>query len=199
MDRGQEHTESDCRYDGKEGAEERTAEAILNIVGRATAELAVVVLLIYLCQRSLDKSAAGTEESNNPHPHNGPRSTEAYGRSHTDDIARSHTAREGHGESLERRDAWSLLVLSRTAKKQTDHLAKTPYLNKTGANREIECCYQTQRHQRGTPYPVVEGIHCRLKPITNSFHSVNDLKVQNYKFFVTSSNICIFAAEKNTI
>ena len=199
LDGGQEDAEGYSRYDGKEATEEGAAEAVLDVVGRATAKLSVVVFLVYLCQRGLDKGAAGSEEGDNPHPDDGTGAAEAYGRGHTHDVARAHTAREGHGESLERRDARCLLVLTAAAKKQLDHLAEAAHLHKARAEREIERCYQTQRHHRGTPYPITDSIHRRHKPIVNIFHSVSDLKVQKYKYFSTSQFICIFASEKNTI
>ena len=97
-----EKTAGEGCNNGKDAAEQRAMQPFFNIIRRTAAKLSVVVFLVDLRQRGLDKSTARPEKGNNPHPHYCAGATEADGGGHTDNVARSHTSRQSHCESLER-------------------------------------------------------------------------------------------------
>ena len=122
-------------------------------------------LLKQLGQGRFYKSRSRSDKGDNPHPEHGTRSTDGNGRSHTSQVARTHTRGHTHGKSLKRGDMLTLalctLILNLVAYcvncrigQQPEHLAHHPELHKA--------CFNSKPHatayQRGNQHIAPNGI-----------------------------------------
>ena len=77
-------------------------QTTLDIIGRTADERVLVLLLEQLRQRRLYERRSRAHEGYQPHPEHSPRATDGDGRSHTRQIACSHTGSHADGKGLER-------------------------------------------------------------------------------------------------
>ena len=154
--RRQEHTARHYSANGEHHAKPSGVQPFLDVIRWTATVFSFMVFFIYLGQRSLGKCRTGAEKGDDPHPHDGTGTTIAYGGGHPNDVACTHTTREGHGKGLKRGDSSLLLFVGR--KKQTRHLTETAHLYETRTKREVESRRQTKHHEGGTPHPSIYGI-----------------------------------------
>ncbi len=132
------------------------AHGLFDVIGRAAAITAVVILLfIYLCQRALDKGRGGAEKGRHPHPEHGAGTTERNGRRHAGDVADADTPRQRHGQRLERGNTRCGLL---PGEHQPDHFCKAADLHESGADREVQTGAEAQINERAAPDDAIEEV-----------------------------------------
>ena len=146
---------------GEDDAKPAMPQALLDVVGGASAELAVLAPhLEDLGERGLDEGRGGAHERHDPHPENGTRATGGDGGGDAGDVARAHTARRGHHQRLERRDgvpALNVLLLRELG----EHVLDIANLHRAGTNRVPDTREHKQRQQDVGVHEAVD-IACHL-------------------------------------
>ena len=87
---------------GENDAEPALPEALLDVVGRTSPELALLAAdLVDLRERGLDEGRSRADKRHEPHPEDGARTARGHGRGDAGDVARAHARGGGHHEGLE--------------------------------------------------------------------------------------------------
>ena len=89
------------------------------------------------------------EEGDEPHPEYLSGAADDDGGRHTDDIAGADAPGQGHAECFKGRNAFSGACLG--GEKRADHVTEMPYLDKAGADGEVQSCEDEQRDERRAP------------------------------------------------
>ena len=76
-------------------------QPFLNVAERAATEAGMVREAVDLGKSGLHESRGSSEESNEPHPEDGTRAAEGYGRGDAHDVSCAHTAGQRHAEGAE--------------------------------------------------------------------------------------------------
>src|SRR5699024_9830410 len=135
----------DTTVDQHEWCGLRVSIGLLNVVGRATAVLTriLVLLLVDLRQRTLNARGSRAYKRNRPHPNDCAWSTESNCRSNTSNIADPHASCQRHHQRLER--GHSILGLL-TMAKLLEHVRKPADLEEFRGQGDVNSSCQTQEN-----------------------------------------------------
>ena len=146
--RGQNHGDGeDDAVDEHEGAGLGVLIGLLDVVGRATAVLAgvLVLLLVHLRQGTFHKRRGRPQKRHRPHPEHRAWAAERDGGGHTRNVAHAHAAGQGNHQGLEGGHA---SVRAFTVLDLLDHVRDAADLQELGHEGEVDADGQTEEDQR---------------------------------------------------
>ena len=171
--------EADHGDDGEDVAQRVRLEEAADVVGRATAVLTVDLLLEELCHRTLDERGRRAQNGDHPHPKQCTGAAVEDGRGHARDVARTHTARNGHAEGLERGQTRFGFL---SVEQESHHVLDVPHLHEAQRDREDQAAAEADVDQGHGPNVVVQ---CVCEITQKCTHLVTSLLI----FFVFSGYI----------